>query len=263
MLEIYVINMAKDVVKRQHMEAACAGLPRQAEFIEAVVGVDLTPEEVGEVYAESEAIAAIGRPLSRGEIGCYLSHKKVLTKFISGCADAALVLEDDVKLSPDVPLALPTLLAAKEWDIIFLGHHGRAARDSDTLSSLWGRRCIGNRRKLVRPCERVMGTYGYLVSRKGAEKLLAQMSRVVRPVDHLTGELRQLRLLCVEKPLISIDDVMSADHHAMHDRALLKAQKKKILLAPARSSLRAKVRGWGGQGYRRCLNLIKIIWPFG
>jgi len=259
MVDVYVINMAKDVVKRQHMSVVCSGL-QNVSFIDAVVGADLSKEEIERVYIESEAIDAIGRPLSRGEIGCFLSHKKAYINLLSGSEDAALVLEDDVQLSVGIVSIISEVVEIKNWDIILLGHHGRSSRSTNTLVGLWGRKRLSNGRQLARPCERVMGTYGYVVSRQGAAKMLASMARIARPIDHLTGDSQRLNIYCVVEPVVTIDEAMSNDHHAMHERVQLKAKKNLIAASRPRSFL-VRMAGFIGRISGRCTETIRVFLP--
>lgn len=260
MFDVYIVNMAKDSVKRQHMEAVCDGRLGSYEFVDAVVGADLSSEELQSVYSERDALSKIGRGLSRGEIGCYLSHRKVYQLFLSSAAAAALVLEDDVQISNDIAGVVSKLMTISGWDIVFLGHHGRSSRNARTLSSLWGRVSLGNNIYLAKPCEKVMGTYGYVVSRQGAEKMVARTESADRPIDHLTGDYRSLNLYCVVNPVVTIDEPMSVGHHSMHERADLKAEKNYRLSSESRSFL-ARARGALVRGYRRCANTVRVILP--
>src|SRR3546814_15547787 len=46
-------------------------------------------------YREEEAIVAKGRPLTKGEIGCYSSHYEAWRQLVAGEHDQSVVLEDD------------------------------------------------------------------------------------------------------------------------------------------------------------------------
>ncbi len=50
---------------------------------------------VAEYYDDEGALKVMGRSLSRGEIGCYLSHLICLKEFLSGSDSLLLVIEDD------------------------------------------------------------------------------------------------------------------------------------------------------------------------
>lgn len=74
------------------------------------LGIDFTVQEGvdGETYnfgnefdQELSKTKNYGRIMTKGEIGCALSHKRVLEKILAEDLDYALVLEDDVELSPN------------------------------------------------------------------------------------------------------------------------------------------------------------------
>lgn len=50
-------------------------------------------------YKRDAALTYVGRELSSGEVGCYLSHLNALKVFLQGDADYMLVLEDDVEFT--------------------------------------------------------------------------------------------------------------------------------------------------------------------
>src|SRR3546814_13112009 len=52
-------------------------------------------------YREEEAIVAKGRPLTKGEIGCYSSHYEAWRQLVAGEHDQYVVLEDDVIVDRD------------------------------------------------------------------------------------------------------------------------------------------------------------------
>src|SRR5262249_8648793 len=52
--------------------------------------------------------------LRRGEIGCYLSHRIAINRFLASPAAAGVILEDDVQLSADFAAALAALAACPD-----------------------------------------------------------------------------------------------------------------------------------------------------
>lgn len=260
MFGVYVINMTKDLVKREHMERACSSRLAEYEFVEAVEGARLSAIEIQGIYSEQSAIAEVGRPLSSGEIGCFLSHKKLYSKLLSSDLAAAVVLEDDVALADDIQAVVNEVMTMPSWDIIFLGHHGRSSRSSKTLVSFWGQKRIGGGRRLARPCEKVMGTYGYIISRRGALKMLSKASGIQKPIDHLTGDYRSLDIYCVIDPVVMIDDVMSEEHHSMHERAQLKTMKK-LHAASNKRSVVVRAAGALARIWHAFINVVRVFWP--
>ena len=99
--------------------------------------------------------------LTRGEVGCFLSHAAAWRLILDGGEGAAVVAEDDADLRG---VDLPALIACQlpsGWDVVFLGANWFASAVAVDASG-----CV------VRPSPGVHGAHCYLVSRKGASRLL-------------------------------------------------------------------------------------------
>ena len=72
------------------------------------------------------------RTITRGEVGCFLSHYYLWQKMVPG--ETYLVLEDDVRFGPDFVADLRrTLREAKDinWDLIYVGRKRGPGADND------------------------------------------------------------------------------------------------------------------------------------
>ena len=81
-IPIFIINLKKDIDKQQHMEILCKRYNLQCHFIEAVYGKDLDKETLSMVYNKEKSISEFGRELTKGEIGCALSHMNIYKHMI-------------------------------------------------------------------------------------------------------------------------------------------------------------------------------------
>ena len=61
-------------------------------FINAIYGKDLSQDQVDNVYDEALSKKEFGRSLSRGELGCALSHISIYQKMIDEDIEIAIVL---------------------------------------------------------------------------------------------------------------------------------------------------------------------------
>lgn len=219
MNNIFIINLIRDSKKKRHMQRLCQKFNLQAEFIDAVDGRQLNDKFVSEIYSSEMAINEVGRDLSRGEIGCALSHKIIYQKMIDDNIETALILEDDI----DFDEILINLLDKKEkltanWELILLGHHTGCSRKIDTMPSFWHQKKLMEKYKLVRPCEKAYGTYGYLINKNGAIKLLKHLDIISKPIDHFTGDSRCLNLYTINPAPIKIHEHLSDNFHSMEER---------------------------------------------
>ena len=117
------------------------------------------------------------RPLSRGEVAVYLSHRRALAAFIETDAEFALILEDDFGfVEPDGFVEEITSIsrAPIRWDLIKLFDFQGPKKPRAWLDL--GRVAII---EYKRP---TAGMVGYLVRRSGAEKLMSRPN-LFRAID--------------------------------------------------------------------------------
>ncbi len=143
-------------------------------FLDATDGEALGSAELAAVYCEADAMRAYGRPLSRAEIGCALSHRRAYESILAQGVGAAIVLEDDAELSP----FFMTFAAASidlDFDVV-------ALYTSSALVRRRPERVVAGV-ALHRAAGGVTNTVGYVVSRRGAGRLLQATGRICRPAD--------------------------------------------------------------------------------
>jgi GR25 family glycosyltransferase involved in LPS biosynthesis len=70
----------------------------EAEFVEAIDGASLSEEELAEL-CDMDVVRKHPSWLSKGMIGCVLSHRKAMGLFLQSDYSHILILEDDVSLS--------------------------------------------------------------------------------------------------------------------------------------------------------------------
>ncbi len=175
-LPVYVINMPAAVARRQRMRAELQAVALEAEWVEAVVGRELSPKALNGLYAPRLNRRQFYRPLTPGEIGCYASHLKVWQLMLQRGQACALVLEDDVALDPALPAVLAALAQRSgEWDMVKLVGRGQEA-PAQRLPL-----CAGV--ELVRYRRVPSLTGAYALSLEGARKLTRQLPPFGRPVD--------------------------------------------------------------------------------
>jgi Glycosyltransferase family 25 (LPS biosynthesis protein) len=100
-IPVYVLSLARAAERRR---AITTHLDRRAiayEVLDGVDGRELSDEQVAELVLPEAN-------LSRGMIGCNLSHIAAYRRLVESDRDVALVLEDDARLAADVPALLAT-----------------------------------------------------------------------------------------------------------------------------------------------------------
>ena len=120
-----------------------------------------------------------GRPVTYGEIGCFMSHYNVWNDMIDKKYSQVIVFEDDVKFEPFFRSKIQHLHAEikrlkLDWDLIFLGR--KVLHNS---VEPW----VDNSEMLVH-VNYTYWTLGYMLNNRGATKLVSEnpLSKIV-PVD--------------------------------------------------------------------------------
>ena len=72
---IFVINLARDHARRDHMTASLARLDLHAEFVTAVDGRQALPPAYKAAYDPARALRTYGVPMWDTEIACFFSHR--------------------------------------------------------------------------------------------------------------------------------------------------------------------------------------------
>ena len=123
-------------------------------------GAHLTPDALVELrLVEKRGYRTKHHQLTRGGIGCYLSHLSVLRQIKPG--EVFLVLEDDIDINPSSLTVIKQTLqtAPRGWDLILLGYNSFLGDTVDDtfikVRSFWG-------------------TCAYLITYEGAQKFLKE-----------------------------------------------------------------------------------------
>jgi glycosyl transferase, family 25 len=172
--KVFVINLDRSPDRWRFMREQADILDVDIERVPAVDGVAV-PETMRWEFLSSTG--AIHSKLSKGEVGCYASHLVVYQRIIDAGMPHALVLEDDSVLPDDIMQIAGEAVARcpGNWDIIHLSSVLKKRKVVPIAA-------LGQGRHIVRHTRLPVNTWGYLVSRAGAQKLRKPGLRV-RPID--------------------------------------------------------------------------------
>jgi len=127
---------------------------------------------------------APGVTLTRGQIGCFCSHRQIWKKILKAGHRYACIFEDDVSFRPGFvqrTLQAVTYLSKHkpQWDVIYLGRNPKNRHNKGSAGP-----------GLVVSGES-WGMFAYLVSRRGVRKLLAhaKVQKFTCPCDVLLSNL--------------------------------------------------------------------------
>ncbi|OCW58350.1 glycosyltransferase family 25 protein [Hoeflea olei] len=179
-IEAFIIHLARAEARRPQVERIRAASPVPAEVIDAVDGRALPKAEIDAVLSRQSLFdPPYPFELSMGEIGCFLSHRKVWREIVERGLAAGLVLEDDVEIDREAfarAFAMASEVVDREGYIQFQvrpvpGSAAEVERRGDVV--------------LVRPDIVMLRTSAQLVSAAQAARLLELSERIDRPVDGL------------------------------------------------------------------------------
>ena len=164
----YVVNLDRNAERMVELDRHFAHSPAPRQRIPGVEGARLPAAAVHRLTGDPAA--------PRGTLGCFLSHAAAWEALVASGDDCALIIEDDVIPLLDLPRTLGGLPLPASWDIVFINDRLEPRRDPDaedgfTLHSLT------SAIQAFHPDENAPGGDGYLLSRHGAEALLAWTAR--------------------------------------------------------------------------------------
>ncbi|XP_011498095.1 PREDICTED: glycosyltransferase 25 family member isoform X2 [Ceratosolen solmsi marchali] len=179
---IYMINLFRRPERRRRMLACFDELGIKAEVINAIDGRTLN-----ESILNSWNIKIMPgykdpyhkRPMTMGEVGCFLSHYIVWNKILEDNHMYTLVMEDDVKFEPYFRQKLTFILQElqhfkSDWDLVYLGRK-QMQKDPENV--------VNGSQYLVYAGYSYW-TIGYMLSANGARKLIdAKPLENLIPVD--------------------------------------------------------------------------------
>jgi glycosyl transferase family 25 len=218
-IPVFIINMKKDIDKKKHMQTLCEKFNLEFEFIEAVDGRLLNDKEIEAVYSKKQMINNLGRELTKGEIGCALSHILIYKKIVTKNIQTALILEDDIDFDQKLIDCLNSINQfPDDWELILLGHHSMSSRKIVTPYNFWYKKYLNKTNIIRKPSVVGGGTYGYCINNKGAKKLLGHLQKIAKPIDHYTGSSQYVNLYIIQKPIININQELTEQSNLFHDR---------------------------------------------
>jgi glycosyl transferase family 25 len=175
-IPVFLINLDRSPHRLRNMHRLLSELGVTYERVSAVDGVSLQQSDIAREIKRLD----VHNPLSAGEVGCFLSHRRLLQRIVNNHIERALILEDDVGLDADLP----------RW----LGAHDALLMRFPILKletwcqkkSLPGTRVarLHGRDLVFIPKKGLPGTAGYTVTRDGAIALLSRLDALRKPLDH-------------------------------------------------------------------------------
>lgn len=180
--KIFMINLVRRDERRKKMEKNFDLLGLEVEHFAAIDGKTMSEEWIkqqGIEFMPGFVDPYHDRPMTYGEIGCFMSHYLIWKKMVDENLDRVLVLEDDVKFEPYFRGRVKNILSqaeasGKTFDLLYFGRKALSHKDEYYIDGASNLVEVGYS----------YWTLGYVLTLEGARKLLAPnpLKKMV-PVD--------------------------------------------------------------------------------
>ncbi|KAI7810654.1 procollagen galactosyltransferase 1 [Triplophysa rosa] len=181
--EVFMINLRKRSDRRERMLRSLYEQEITCKIITAVDGKALNLSQIQALGIEmlpGYSDPYHGRPLTKGEMGCFLSHYNVWNEIVDRGLNVSLVIEDDLRFEVFFKRRLQNLMREIEtqgldWDLIYIGRKRMQVEHPE--------KSVPKIHNLV-VADYSYWTLAYMISLRGAQKLLrAEPLKKMLPVD--------------------------------------------------------------------------------
>jgi glycosyl transferase, family 25 len=173
------------------------------------------------------------RIMFKGDIGCVLSHLKIYNKMIDENIEMACILEDDIECITDFPVFLnPANLLISEWDLLYLGHHTQYSEKE--AWSIKKKKILPPNFRIGEPVELPRGSYGYIIKKGAAERILKNVYPVRMSQDCYIGNSPSIgiRVKILSPPVIrhiySFSSTISQNENVIYTKTFVESVRKQI-----------------------------------
>ena len=240
-MKAYLINLDRSQDRLQRMYQQFEKADLAFERVAAVDGKTLSDDEIASIKRN----AGWKEPLTRSELGCFLSHRKCLELIVQSGEQYAAIFEDDVKFSKNAKQFFQSdAWIPSDADLIKLETHGRKVLMDAPVTVVAGEYSIARLRS-----QNILSA-GYIVSAKYAASLLTRMNDAAAPMDHLLftpacGFFNEMALYQVS-PVIcdqaGLESTLSLERTQKHQSLPVW---KKVIREIKRPFIRLKTALWG------------------
>ncbi|WP_170314766.1 glycosyltransferase family 25 protein [Aquibium carbonis] len=240
-MQAYIIHLKDASGRWPQVERLKQELPMASQVVDAVSGARLPERELDRVYRRNLHWPPYPFRLSKGEIGCFLSHRLTWQAILDGNAEGGLVLEDDIEIdSARLPAALELVgKFASPGDIVRFPNKFRS-RAGQVVASQDGFDVVQEKS----PGLNMMMQW---IGRDAARQLLARTEIFDRPVD-VFMQMRWMHDL----PVYAVRPVLIREVSGELGGSTIQSGRKSIPNEAARSIGRTAYRG-----YTRARNMFR------
>lgn len=175
-LSALVISLRRSTERAAQVRRIIDRCPVPCNVWDATDGAQMSAEQIAAVYQPKLHAPYYPFKLRPGEIGCFLSHRRIWQKMVDESIPQLLILEDDIEMMPNFDQSLQHAVESTPKDG-YVQFQVRPLRIAD------GTRNDDQRPQLLRPTVVPLRTSAQLITLGAALRLLHFTEIFDRPVD--------------------------------------------------------------------------------
>ena len=183
-MNFYVISLRNDRDRNTHINSIRHSLLPELKILEAIDGTTIDPKFINFLLSKGVLTRRITTQYSRGTIGCYLSHVKMWTTIRKHKLQDTVILEDDFTINSDFKSRISDICEElpHDYDICYLFYHPFCYKYYKNFNKFE----ISDK-TTIRHYVPTWGLVGYMLSYRGAVKLLELCNTMSGPVDNMVA----------------------------------------------------------------------------
>lgn len=184
-MNFYVISLRNDRDRTRYIKNIITHKLPQLQILDAIDGKNINNSFIDFLYKNNVINKRITKAYSKGTIGCYLSHIKMWTKIRNEKIKHAIVFEDDFSIQPDFLTKINNIFneLPNTFDICYLFYHPFTYKYYINFNKF----DITDKR-YIRKQVPTWGLVGYILSLKGATKLIELCNTMTGPIDNMVSK---------------------------------------------------------------------------
>lgn len=214
---VYVLTM-RDEERLKSIERQLSNLALKYQYIDATVLENI--EQASQPINRTAIFEKYGRMLTKGEVSCFLSHRRIWQEVIVS-GKVGVIFEDDALIDNEIQHFLDCLsMTSIAFDVVLLGHSKKDYRQKKLYhflepiknSEQLGTFTLGRSFKTW-----PSGAVGYVLTPAGAEKLLKKSRSICCVLDdwpffESSGVLiKEVRPLLVWEDFVNIESSLESE----------------------------------------------------
>ncbi len=180
-MKIFIINLKRNSKRKELMEKQLMEIEHNYEFFEAIDGSKL--QNFTDYIDQHKCFQDLGRLLTAGEVGCWLSHKEIWEEMVAKNIEEACILEDDVLLDNNFNTILNQFSALITEKSILYYLQKNSVSNNEAFLPL-SRLPHSKNYSLGIYKWPGFGTQGYIINLSAVEQILAKINLFSKPVDN-------------------------------------------------------------------------------